>query len=46
MNQFFLERKGVGLFFLISYCGGLTERHSGAARTREMSPAAINSCAS
>ncbi|MGO9949028.1 MAG: hypothetical protein ACLPWG_19545 [Steroidobacteraceae bacterium] len=47
MSYIFLERKGVGIFFSLAvYFSAFTGRHMGAARTRETSPAAINSCAS
>ena len=46
MNLFFLERKGVKLYFCDIYFSTLTRRHIGAARTRERSPAAISNCAS
>ena len=42
MNESFLERKGK----MRLYATAFTRRHIGAARTRDTSPAAINSCAS
>jgi hypothetical protein len=47
MNLFCLERKGENTVVSREiYFSTLTRRHIGAARTREMSPAASSNCAS